>query len=102
MLKLTQEQYDWMLSLQQARLSLSLMDTLDEQWPELVAKLGPRKQAFVEAAMQQADQLGMDDPVLSARLLNLWCIWGPSFIDKPGFEWAGEIARDFRRDAWVL
>jgi hypothetical protein len=100
MLKLTQEQYDWMCSVQQARASLALVAVLDEQWPALVAKLGARKQAFVEAALQQADQLGLDDPTLAARFLNLWCVWGPSFIDKPGFEWAGAIARDLRLDPW--
>lgn len=101
MLKLTQEQYDWVLSVQQARLSLSLLETLDARWPDMMAKLGARKQAFVEAAMQQAELLGLTDPVLSARWLNLWCIWGPSFIDKPGFEWASEIARDFRIEPWM-
>lgn len=102
MLKLTQEQFEWLRSAQQSRINLALVTSLDEQWPDLAAKLGARKHAFVEAALAQADQLGMGgDAGIEARFVNLWCVWGPSFVDKPGFEWAATIARDIRLDAWA-
>lgn len=102
MLKLTQEQFEWLRSTQQSRINLALVASLDEQWPDLAAKLGARKHAFVEAALAQADQLGMaGDAGIEARFVNLWCVWGPSFVDKPGFEWAATIAKDIRLDAWA-
>src|SRR5690606_34901519 len=35
------------------------------------------------------------------RYVNLWCVWGPAFDDKPGFEWAIEILRDEHRPPGV-
>lgn len=102
MLKLTQEQFEWLRGTQQSRVNLALVAAMDTEWPDLAAKLGARKHAFVEAALAQADQLGMGgDAALEARFVNLWCVWGPSFIDKPGFDWAATIARDIRLDAWA-
>ncbi|HIV71058.1 MAG TPA: hypothetical protein H9903_09020 [Candidatus Aquabacterium excrementipullorum] len=102
MLKLTQEQFEWLRGTQQSRVNLALVAALDTQWPDLAAKLGARKHAFIEAALAQADQLGMGgDAGIEARFVNLWCVWGPSFVDKPGFEWAATIARDIRLDAWA-
>jgi len=99
MLKLNPEQMDWLEGAERARLSQALAERLATVWPQLSAKLGERKAAFVEAALAQAQRHGIDVPDLQARYVNLWCVWGPAFEDKPGFEWAQAILRDRRMGA---
>jgi hypothetical protein len=101
MLRLSSEQYDWVLTQQRERLALALAAVLQQQWPALAAKLGDRCATFVDAALQQAHRYGLVEPAHAARYVNLWCVWGPAFDDKPGFEWAAEILRDDRRSAPV-
>jgi|GEM_PF-5235717 len=97
MLRLSAEQHDWLLHLQRERLARALARVLKTQWPVLAAKLGDRQEAFVDAALQQAQRHGLLEPAHAARYVNLWCVWGPAFDDKPGFEWAAEILRDEHR-----
>lgn len=97
MLRLSAEQYDWVLTQQRERLARALVTVLQAQWPQLAAKLGDRCMSFVDAALQQAHRYGLLEPAHAARYVNLWCVWGPAFDDKPGFEWAAEILRDERR-----
>lgn len=97
MLRLSTEQYDWVLVLQRERLARAQGALLATQWPALAAKLGDRATAFVEAALAQAQRYGLHEPAHAARYANLWCVWGPAFDDKPGFEWVPEILADDRR-----
>jgi hypothetical protein len=97
MLRLSAEQYDWVLSEQRQRLARSLTALLAQLWPALAQKLGDRAEVFMDAALQQASRYGLVEPAHVARYANLWCVWGPAFDDKPGFEWAMEILHDDRR-----
>lgn len=99
MLKLTTEQMDWLQGAQRTRLAEALAAGIVPLWPQLAAKLGERKMVFVEAALAQAQRHGLDAPDLAARYVNLWCVWGPGFEDKPGFEWAMALLSDTRMDA---
>lgn len=101
MLRLTAEQHDWLQGLQRERLAQALARVLTVQWPVLAAKLGDRGEAFVDAALLQAQRHGLLEPVHAARYVNLWCVWGPAFDDKPGFEWATEILHDEHRPPGV-
>lgn len=101
MLRLSAEQHDWLQGLQRERLAQALARVFKTQWPALATKLGDRLPAFVEAALQQAERHGLHEPAHAARYANLWCVWGPAFDDKPGFEWAIEILRDEHRPAAV-
>ncbi len=101
MLRLTHEQLDWVLEQQRARLALALATTIQTRWPQLAKQLGDRAAAFVDGALQQAQRHGLVHPSHAVRYVNLWCVWGPAFDDKPGFEWATDIVRDPRRSAAV-
>ncbi len=72
------------------RLSLQLAGL----WPAMEALLGERYEAFVQLAVEQAGKLGLSHAAGVARYVNLCFVWGPTFQDKPGFEWAlAAIAR---------
>lgn len=101
MLRLTHEQLDWVQTQQRVRLSQALAHTIKACWPQLSAQLADRVAAFVDSALQQAQRHGLVHPVHAVRYVNLWCVWGPAFDDKPGFEWAADILRDPRRSAAV-
>lgn len=101
MLRLSAEQHDWLQAQQRDRLTRVLARVLEARWPALAAKLGDRVAAFVDAALMQAARHGLGDPVQAARYVNLWCVWGPAFDDKPGFEWATDILRDEHRPPGV-
>lgn len=101
MLRLTHEQLDWVQTQQRARLAQALATTIQVRWPQLAKQLGDRAAAFVDSALQQAQRHGLTHPVHAVRYVNLWCVWGPAFDDKPGFEWATEILRDPRRSSAV-
>lgn len=101
MLRLTNEQLDWVLAQQRARLAQTLAQTIQASWPQLASQLADRVMAFVDSALQQAQRHGLVHPVHAVRYVSLWCVWGPSFDDKPGFEWAADILRDPRRSAAV-
>lgn len=97
MLTLTLDQYQWLVLQERQRLASGLAEAVPTCWPALAQQLGPRVPAFVHAALQQAWQYGFQSHQHAARLLNLWCIWGPSFEGKPGFEWAAEVLQDPKR-----
>ena len=61
---------------------------LEDEWPALRERLADRYEAFVEHAAQQALQRGIDHAAGIARWVNLCVVWGPSFHERPGFEWA--------------
>ncbi len=86
-----QEAAAWAAFLQQ------LAEQLAAQWPAMQERLGDRMPAFVELASQQALQRGLRRAASVARLANLWCVWGPAFHDRPGFEWAAEILAGVQR-----
>jgi len=64
---------------------------LAAQWPALPERLGERYAAFVEHAVREAEKRGFDSAAAVARYVNLCFVWGPSFQDKPGFEWASGL-----------
>ncbi len=67
-----------------------------QHWPELAARLGDRRTAFVDAAREQAQRRGLAEPLLQARYLNLCCAFGPGFEDRPEHEWALALLLDER------
>lgn len=101
MLTLNPEQHQWLLALERERLSATLEIALKRRWPTLAQRLGDRERAFIEAALQRADALGLGVHRHAARWVNLWCVWGAGFDEKPGFEWAQAIVQDGRRSAAV-
>lgn len=97
MLRLTHEQVDVVERVLLRRQAALVAGVLKETWPAVSERLKERWGAFVEAALQQAARLDIDGLADQARFASLWCIWGASFSDKPGFEWAREILVDPRR-----
>lgn len=75
---------------------------LAAQWPALPERLGERYAAFVEHAVQQAEKRGLDTAAAVARYVNLCFIWGPSFQDRPGFEWALGLLASQRIGPWGI
>ena len=65
-----------------------LADHLAGQWPALRERLGDRYPAFIDLAVQQAGERGLTLAASVARFVNLYVVWGPTFQDKSGFEWA--------------
>jgi hypothetical protein len=66
----------------------SLGRALADAWPEMQQRLGEQHGAFVGHAAQQARQRGLSWAAAIARYVNLCCVWGPSFHERAGFEWA--------------
>lgn len=66
---------------------LRLAHQLAGLWPAMEDLLGDRYAVFVKLAVEQAGKLGLRQAVGVARYVNLCFVWGPSFQDKPGFEW---------------
>lgn len=97
MLRLSHEQLDAIQGLLARRHAQAVAGVLADAWPAVVQRLRERWPAFVEAALQQAGRLGIAAVPDLARFASLWCIWGASFADKPGFEWARDIVADPRR-----
>ncbi len=82
-----------------------LAEFLAAQWPAMPERLGERYAAFVEHAVQQALRRGFARAAAVARYANLCFVWGPSFQDKPGFEWAqGLLAAPRQRpdEEWAV
>jgi hypothetical protein len=97
MLRLSNDQVDLLDQLVTRRHAALISAVLAEAWPAMTERLKERWPAFVEAAALQARKHGITDVAGLARYASLWCIWGPAFDDKPGFEWAREILADPRR-----
>ncbi len=89
------EEADW------AAFVRSLADHLVAQWPAMQERLGERYTAFVELATQQALKRGLTQAASVARFANLCFVWGPSFHDKPGFEWAQGLLAAPREREWA-
>ncbi len=66
----------------------NLAAQLADAWPAVQERLAERYDAFIEHAVQQALQRGIGHATGVARYVNLCVVWGPSFQDRPGFEWA--------------
>jgi hypothetical protein len=64
---------------------------LATEWPAMPERLGDRYDGFIELAVQQALGLGLRRAPAVARYVNLCFVWGPSFHDKPGGEWAQPV-----------
>jgi hypothetical protein len=97
MLRLTHEQLALIDQLLLKRHAAGIAAALGEAWPAVAERLKERWPAFVEAALQNGHRFGLEDPAELAALACLWCIWGASFDEKPGFDWACEILADVRR-----
>lgn len=78
-----------------------LTSHLAAQWPAMPERLGDRYAAFVEHAVQMAQQRGLARAASVARYVNLCFVWGPSFQDKPGFEWAAGLLAAPREREWA-
>ena len=74
---------------------------LAAQWPAMQERLGERHDAFVDAALAQAEKRGFTHAASVARYVNLWFVWGPAFHDKPGFEWALGLLAAPREHEWL-
>lgn len=97
MLRLSHEQVDVVERVLLRRHAALVAGVLQQAWPAVTERLKERWPAFVEAALQQAQRHDIDDLADLARFASLWCIWGASFADKPGFEWARDVLADARR-----
>jgi hypothetical protein len=99
MLRLSFEQAELIDQLLLKRHAAGIALALGEAWPAVSDRLKERWPAFVEAALQHGHRQGVSEPADLARFACLWCIWGATFDEKPGFEWAREILADTRRSA---
>jgi hypothetical protein len=99
MLRLTFEQAELIDQLLLKRHAGGIALVLKEAWPTVSEQLKERWPAFVEAALQHGHRHGLEEPADLARYACLWCIWGATFDEKPGFDWAREILVDTRRSA---
>jgi hypothetical protein len=97
MLRLSVEQAELIDQLLLKRHAVGIARALKEAWPAVSEQLRERWPAFVEAALQHGHRHGLDEPVDLARYACLWCIWGATFDEKPGFDWAREVLADTRR-----
>jgi hypothetical protein len=81
----------------------ALAGHLAAQWPAMHERLGGRTAEFVQIATQQATQRGWSQAAAVARFVNLCFVWGPSFQDKPGFDWAQRLlAAPPPDDEWAV
>ena len=78
-----------------------LADHLAGRWPAMLERLAARYPAFVDLAVHQALDAGLSRAPSVARYVNLCFVWGPSFHDKPGFDWAAKLLADARRQEWL-
>lgn len=99
MLRLSFEQAELIDQLLLKRHAGGIALVLKETWPAVSEQLRERWPAFVEAALQQGHRHGLEEPSDLARYACLWCIWGATFDEKPGFDWAREILADAQRSA---
>lgn len=94
MLQLSAEQLEQVEALQLQRDSRELLQLLGAAWPEVAEQLQARWPAFVELALEQAQQIGLRQVADLARYATLCCLWGANFQARPRFEWAAAIAAD--------
>ncbi len=78
-----------------------LAEHLVAQWPAMQERLGDKHLTFVELAAQQALKLGLTRAGSVARFANLSFVWGPSFHERAGFEWAQGLLAAPREREWA-
>jgi hypothetical protein len=78
-----------------------LAEHLVAQWPAMQERLGDKQTAFVELAVQQGLKLGFTRAASVARFANLSFVWGPSFHERAGFEWAQGLLAAPRDREWA-
>jgi len=96
-LRLQPEQLELLEQLTLRRMAAGTGEVLAQAWPAMPERLKERWPAFVEAALLQGRRQGLVDLPELACYASLWCVWGPAFEDKPGFDWAQDILTDARR-----
>jgi hypothetical protein len=79
----------------------ALIAVIEAGWPDMLARLGDRREAFVAKAGEQARQQGLLDANSAARYLNLCFAFGPAFEARPENEWALALLVDERLGNWV-
>lgn len=79
----------------------ALAEHLVAQWPAMQERLGDKAVTFVELATQQALKLGLTRAASVARFANLSFVWGPSFHERAGFEWAQGLLAAPREREWA-
>lgn len=85
----------------QSHLDPSLIAVIEAGWPDMVVRLGDRREAFAARAGEQARQQGLLDANSAARYLNLCFAFGPAFETRPENEWALALLVDERLGNWV-
>lgn len=70
-------------------------------WPELCARLGPRLDDFLGAAVQKAALHRLQLEAAVARYVNLCFALGPNFEDRAENEWALALLSNDALDDWV-
>jgi hypothetical protein len=78
-----------------------LAEHLAQQWPAMPTRLGERYAAFVEHALSQGEQRGLKRFGAAARYANLCFVWGPSFQERAGFEWAANLLNNASAQDWA-
>ncbi|WP_457394500.1 hypothetical protein [Roseateles sp. P5_E1] len=94
MLQLNADQLEKVEALQLKRDSRELLQLLGSAWPEVAEQLHARWPAFIDVALEHAQQIGLRHVAELARYASLCCLWGAGFEAKPRFEWAAAIAAD--------
>ena len=79
----------------------TLIAVIEAGWPDMVLRLGDRREAFAARAGEQARQQGLLDVNSAARYLNLCFAFGPAFETRPENEWALALLVDERLGNWV-
>ncbi|WP_332289070.1 hypothetical protein [Aquincola agrisoli] len=69
---------------------------VEANWPAVAGRLGERRAAFLDTAVQQAARHGLVAPLEAARYLNLCFAFGPAFETRPQHEWALALLADER------
>lgn len=77
-------------------LAPALVAAIEAGWPDMAARLGERREAFLARAGEQARQQGLLDVDGAARYLNLCFAFGPAFETRPEHEWALALLVDER------
>lgn len=74
---------------------------LDRHWAALAARLGDRREAFLQRVAECSRERGFAEGVQAARFANLCCAFGTGFENRTENEWALAILLDDRLLPWV-
>jgi len=83
------------------RFVADLAEQLARRWPAMPERLADRYPAFIDLAVQQTLAQGISRAAGVARVVNLWFVWGPSFHERAGFEWATPLLAGAARAEWL-